>query len=158
MTEAKIADTNGAQLARETDTAEWFGRVKALVASGTVVRFAPLGYSMWPALAPGRDTVSLGPAESLSRGDIVLASCSSPAIVVLHRVRELTLEGPVLMGDANLYQTELCGYSDIAGKVIAVESVKSRRKGAMRRRLSAAVQKLPPMPRRLAVRIFNLCR
>lgn len=139
-----------------TDAAGWFERVRKLVGSGTSVRFAPQGYSMWPGLSPGKDVVTLGEPTALKKGDIVLASCCAPELVVLHRVRALTPSGAVLMGDCNLYQTELCVYTRVAGKVIAIEPADWR--ASLRRSLSAKVQNLPPAPRRFIIRIFNLFR
>lgn len=136
-------------------TAAWFERVRKLVASGSAVRFTPQGYSMWPALWPGRDMVTLGPPSAMKRGDIVLAHCCRSKLVVLHRVRELTAEGVVLMGDANLYQTEICTFDCVAGKIVAVDGARS---ASFRRRLSAAIQNLPPASRRFAVKILNLLR
>lgn len=136
--------------------AEWSRRVRDILAAGSSAEFEPKGYSMWPALRPGSDTVRLSPAQVYRRGDIVLALCDGGAGVVLHRIAAVGDGRATLMGDSNLYRTEMCRTADIIGRVSAVFRRGRDVSASPAMRLQALIQRLPPMLRRTAVRILNL--
>lgn len=136
----------------------WFGNVRRALSSGSLVEFSPKGYSMWPALRPERDTVTLGRAAAYRPGDIVLALCDSPYGVILHRIARIEGSRIILMGDSNLFQTETCAPDTIAGKVLAIRRDGRDISRSALTRLSGAIQRLPAGLRRLAVRILNKSR
>lgn len=137
----------------------WFGKVLEIVSEeGVLVEFIPQGYSMWPALRPGRDTVLLKRAAAYRRGDIVLARCDAPHDVVLHRIVSVEDGRAVLMGDSNLFQTETCLLGAIAGKVTAISRDGRDITRSASTRLLGAVQRLPATLRRAVVRTLNTVR
>lgn len=136
--------------------AEWFGRVREILAAGSSAEFEPKGYSMWPALRPGSDTVRLSPAPAYRRGDIVLALCDGACGVVLHRIAAVGDGRATLMGDSNLYQTEMCRTADILGRVTAVIRRGRDVSASPAMRLQALIQRLPAPLRRTVVRIINI--
>lgn len=142
--------------ARDADpgVGEWYDRVRKLLDSGSTVEFSPKGYSMWPTLVPGRDVVRMAHCPSPRAGDIVLARWDGK--VVLHRVIGICGGGYILRGDSNLYQTETCPATDIAGRVECIMRGGRDISGSLRVRILAAIQRMPVPVRRLAVRIINL--
>lgn len=135
---------------------DWFKSVANLTAQGVTVEFVAQGYSMWPAIRPGRDVVSVRAAVGYHKSDIVLAHCSSPAGIFLHRVKEVLPEGYLLMGDSNLYQTEKAGTGMIAGKVVGIARDGREYINTKGYRILTAIQELPAALRRLVVRIINI--
>ena len=134
----------------------WFADVKRLLEAGDTVELRPGGYSMWPAIRPGKDTVYIRAADAYRPSDIVLASCGTSGAVVLHRIVRVIPDGVVLRGDSNLYQTETCPFGAIAGRVEAhVRDVRDVTR-SLSLRLPAALQRLPDGLRRPLVRILNL--
>lgn len=138
----------------DTGVGEWYDRVRKLLDSGRTVEFSPKGYSMWPTLVPGRDVVRLVRCPSPQIGDIVLARRGDNA--VLHRIIEIRDGEYILRGDSNLYQTETCPATDIAGRVECVMRGGRDISDSLRIRILAAIQRMPVPVRRLAVRIINL--
>lgn len=137
----------------------WFGRVKQLLADGGLVSFTPKGYSMWPTLRPASDLVYLRAAADYRRGDIVLAQCQgAQSGVVLHRVKAIADGRATLMGDSNLWQTEVCDVGDIVGKVVSIERRGCDVTDSMATRLASTVQRLPDPLRCLVVRAANYRR
>lgn len=136
----------------------WFENVRRVLSSGSLVEFSPKGYSMWPALRPERDTVTVGRAAAYRPGDIVLALCDSPYGVILHRIARTEGNRIILMGDSNLFQTETCAPGAIAGKVLAIRRDGRDVSRSALTRLSGAIQRLPAGLRRLAVRILSKSR
>lgn len=148
----------GGALSGNTSSAamRWFEEVRGRAACGGAVEFSPQGFSMWPALRPGVDTVRVRRADAYRVSDIVLASCSEPRGIFLHRVAGVRPDGLVLMGDSNLYQTEFCRYEDIAGKVVGLRRGGRELSGSFSWRVLAAVQRLPGCFRRLCVRLCTM--
>lgn len=134
----------------------WFDRVKSMLSSGDIVEFSPKGHSMWPALRPGQDIISIRSADEYSRSDIVLALCDRPHGVFLHRIMKFQDGKVILMGDSNLYQIETCVPKNIVGKVVAISRNGHDISGSVTARLLSYVHRLPAPLRRLAVRILNL--
>lgn len=97
----------------------FFDEVAGQLAAGLTVTLPAKGGSMYPFICGGRDAVVLRKAGGIARGDIVLARVS-PSLYVLHRVRSLSGQRVVLMGDANLHDTEECGTDDVCGTVYEV--------------------------------------
>lgn len=142
----------------DTGALPWFAKVREVLAGGSLVEFAPKGYSMWPTLRPECDEVLIEPADVYHPSDIVLAHCDSPHGIVLHRIVSINTDRVVLMGDSNLYQTETCALNAIAGRVVLI-----RRNGrdvtkSTSTRLLGTIQRLPAGLRRMAVRLINLKR
>lgn len=71
-----------------------------LLEEGKVIQIKPQGYSMYPMLLPGRDSVLLSKVDQrkLRRGDVVLYRRDS-GLLVLHRIWKVTREGVYLIGD-----------------------------------------------------------
>lgn len=90
---------------------EWNTESKAdieqLLRDGNTVQTVINGYSMYPMLVPGRDSVILAPfrGEQLKRGDVVLYRRDG-SILVLHRIWRVKQDGIYLVGDN---QTEIEG-------------------------------------------------
>lgn len=138
----------------DTGVGEWYDRVRKLLESGRTVEFSPKGYSMWPTLEPGRDVVRMAHCPSPQAGDIVLARWDGK--VVLHRVTAIRGGEYILRGDSNLYQTETCPATDIAGRVECVMRGGRDISDSLRIRILVAIQRMPVAVRRLAVRIIKL--
>lgn len=156
ITEKEIIGS-GATVANDTTEAlVWFEKVRQHLQDGEAVEFSPKGYSMWPALRPATDTVRLRAATAYRRSDLVVARCGEPCGVFLHRIVEVHPDGVVLMGDSNLYQTERCGFADIAGKVTAVRRDGRDVTGSFSFGLLSRIQRLPSPLRRIFVRVVNL--
>lgn len=154
-----IVDNNSPTAQMAQGMQAWFGRVKRLLADGGLVSFTPKGYSMWPTLRPASDLVYLRAAAEYRRGDIVLAQCQgAQSGVVLHRVKAIADGRATLMGDSNLWQTEVCDVGDIVGKVVSIERHGCDVTNSAATRLAATVQRLPSPLRRLAVRAVNYRR
>ncbi len=133
----------------------WFTSVKEHLATGRIVAFTPKGYSMWPAIRPDKDTVYIQPCDVYRKSDIVLAHCSSPYGVVLHRIVDILPDRLILMGDANLYQTELCPLSSVAGKVVGISRNGHDITNSIPQRLLSSLHRLPLPLRRIGVRILK---
>ena len=88
----------------------------AILEGGQMVTFSPKGSSMLPFIREGRDMVTLRLMPCVGVGDIVLARL--PDRYVLHRVFDVNMNRLTLMGDGNLYQTEICTQGDVIGTVI----------------------------------------
>lgn len=141
---------------RADEAMAWFGNVRGLLSAGGSVEFAPRGYSMWPTIRPGKDTVCLRAVADYRVSDIVLAACDNPPLLVLHRIVRLLPDGAVLRGDSNLYQTETCTFDGIAGRVTAISRDSRDVSSSVSTRLLAMLQRFPALVRRPAVRILNL--
>lgn len=137
---------------------QWLEKVKSRLSSGGIVEFSPKGYSMWPTLRPGPDTVYVRASDEYRRSDIVLALCDSPHGIVLHRIKEVRQDRIILMGDSNLYQTETCSPGSIVGKVIMIRRGGRDISDSALTRFLAGVHRLPAGMRRMAVRILNLSK
>ena len=81
--------------------------IEQLLRDGKTVQTMINGYSMYPMLMPGRDSVILVPfeGEQPKRGDVVLYRRDG-SILVLHRIWRVRQEGLYLVGDN---QTEIEG-------------------------------------------------
>lgn len=67
---------------------------------GKAVRIKPQGYSMYPLIVPGRDSVIIESTEAdgLKRGDVALYRRSS-GILVIHRIFRHDADGFYFVGD-----------------------------------------------------------
>lgn len=93
--------------------------VEKLLAEGENVTIRVKGNSMLPFITGGRDSVELRKAQSLSKGDIVLARLPDERYV-LHRIIGFSDGYVRLMGDGNLRGEEKCQNKDIAGKAFGI--------------------------------------
>lgn len=114
-----------------------------MVADGMTVTLRGKGNSMLPFIVSGRDSVVLSRADSLDKGDIVLARINDGRYV-LHRIIRMDGDNIVLMGDGNLKGTEQCTASDILAKAIKIirngcyidtDNLSERRKAIIWRKL-----------------------
>lgn len=93
--------------------------VARLIKAGGTVTIKVKGNSMLPFITGERDSVILRRAGKLKRGDIVLAKLENGQYV-LHRIIALNAQRITLMGDGNLYGTEKCPRTAIAGQAIRI--------------------------------------
>ena len=94
-------------------------QVEAMVAEGTSVTLRVKGNSMLPFIVGGRDSVVLQKADSLHRGDIVLAQGADHRYV-LHRIVRIAGSQVTLMGNGNLQGTEQCQAARITAKAVSI--------------------------------------
>lgn len=80
--------------------------IEKLLKEGNSIQFKPQGYSMYPVLVPGRDSVVVSPIEEgqkLKRGQVVLyrryKENGEKDILVLHRICKVNEQGIYLVGD-----------------------------------------------------------
>ena len=150
MDTAKHMDTAGLP----EGMSAWVSEVQGLLEAGRTVAFAPRGMSMWPTLRPASDMVYIEPRQKYYRMDMVLAVADNPKGVFLHRVVRAEGDRYVLMGDANLYQTEECTRQSILGKVVRIRRGEQDVTSSPSTRLLRAMHRLPGPLRRLLVRIL----
>ncbi|MDE6017554.1 MAG: S24 family peptidase [Muribaculaceae bacterium] len=103
---------------RTINTEVLLDEVRAHLAEGKRVRLRVKGKSMHPFILED-DMLVLAPAESLRKGDIVLARINKSRYVV-HRIIGITNGIITLMGDGNLYGREECRREDIFGIALSV--------------------------------------
>lgn len=74
--------------------------IEGLLGMGKAVRIKPQGYSMYPLIVPGRDSVIIESTEAdgLKRGDVALYRRSS-GILVIHRIFRHDADGFYFVGD-----------------------------------------------------------
>lgn len=74
--------------------------IEGLLGMGKAVRIKPQGYSMYPLIVPGRDSVIIErtEADGLKRGDVALYRRSS-GILVIHRIFRHDADGFYFVGD-----------------------------------------------------------
>ena len=74
--------------------------IEGLLGMGKAVRIKPQGYSMYPLIVPGRDSVIIESTEAdgLKRGDVALYRRSS-GILVIHRIFRHDADGCYFVGD-----------------------------------------------------------
>lgn len=74
--------------------------IERLLRDGNTVQTVINGYSMYPMLVPGRDSVIVAPLgeRQLKRGDVVLYRRDG-SILVLHRIWRIRQEGIYMVGD-----------------------------------------------------------
>ena len=94
--------------------------IEQLLKNGQSIQIAVDGYSMYPMLVPGRDTVVIAPLpkRKLRRGDVLLYRREN-SILVLHRIYRAAPDGIYMVGDN---QTEIEGplaYSQARGILAA---------------------------------------
>lgn len=141
-----------------TDLSEWVKNVRRHLIAGETVSFSPLGFSMWPALKPKKDTVYIESQSVYSRMDIVLAECENPKGVFLHRIIRIESGKYILMGDSNIFQTEVCTRQGILGKVVCIRRGNRDVTDSVVNKLLCVIHNLSPGLRRLMVRILNRTR
>ena len=80
--------------------------IEKLLKEGNSIQLKPQGYSMYPVLIPGRDSVIVSPIEEgqkLKRGQVVLyrryKENGEKDILVLHRIWKVKEQGIYLVGD-----------------------------------------------------------
>ncbi len=144
--------------ARRGELTEWAAAVRRHLAAGETVEFSPKGESMSPTLRPATDTVRVAPCATYSPGDILLVEAETPPGVFLHRLMAVRDGRYILMGDANLYQTEECPRGGILGKVVAIRRCGRDITAARSTRLLRSLHRLhgtAPRLRLLLVRILH---
>lgn len=74
--------------------------IEQLLKDGNTVQTVINGYSMYPMLTPGRDSVIIAPLreEQPKRGDVVLYRRDG-SILVLHRIWRIRQDGIYMVGD-----------------------------------------------------------
>lgn len=97
----------------------FFEEVTRMLSDGFAVTLRVKGSSMFPFLRDGRDRVTLRKTDGVEVGDIVLARLDN-GTHALHRIYKKRGEDIALMGDGNLYATEICKKVQIAGKVMTI--------------------------------------
>lgn len=97
--------------------------IEDLLGSGKAVRIKPQGYSMYPLIVPGRDSVIVEcvAADRLKRGDVALYRRRS-GMLVIHRICRRDEAGFYFVGDN---QTRVEGPLE-AGQIIGVMTVLER--------------------------------
>lgn len=134
---------------------KWLLPVAEALEEGKNVEMRPKGTSMWPTIRPATDTVTLRRQPKYNPGDIVLALTDSPAGVFLHRMVRSKDDCSILMGDANLCQTEQCSAANVLGRVVAIDRNGKRiNPDATARRALARFYRWPKLPRRLIVSVM----
>ena len=93
--------------------------VRRLIEEGHTATIRVKGVSMRPFLEDGRDSVVLAAADTLKKGDVVLAEIARGQYV-LHRIIKMDGTALTLMGDGNPKGTEKCRIVDVAGIAIAL--------------------------------------
>ena len=96
--------------------------LEQLLREGKYIQIKPQGYSMYPLIVPGRDSVVIGPCNvgKLRKGDVILYRRDG-GILVLHRIQRIKKEGLYLVGDN---QTELEGplrLDQVRGRMVEVQ-------------------------------------
>lgn len=120
----------------------FFTEVIGLLEQGHPVTLLAKGNSMTPFIRGDIDEVVLRKPETLSKGDIVLASVDGHGYV-LHRIMRIDSDYVRLMGDGNLRQMEQCKPDDIVGKVThIIRNGKQIDCNAPKERLKAEVWRL----------------
>ncbi len=95
--------------------------IEKLLKAGQWVEFPPIGYSMYPLIRPGQDTVVVEPiaGKRLLRGDVLLYR-RPRSILVLHRLVRIFPDGYYFVGDNH---TEIEGplkREQILGRMVCV--------------------------------------
>ncbi len=134
--------------------------IEQLLREGKMIQTAVNGYSMYPTLVPGRDSVVIEPLDGRpGRGDVVLYRRDG-GILVLHRVWKAGPDGYYMVGDN---QTQVEGplrEDQLRGKMVAF--VRKGRQCAVRSvpyRLYAALWlRMRPIRHKVAVAIHVLFR
>lgn len=98
-----------------------FCEIERMLAEGRQVSFTVMGYSMYPFLVSGRDSVIVESSDrkKLKKGDILLFK-PLPDRYMLHRVTKLAEEGFETTGDRNMFRDGMFPYECIVGKVITI--------------------------------------
>lgn len=98
-----------------------FSEIAKMLAEGRQASFTVVGYSMYPFLVSGRDSViveHLGD-RSPKKGDILLFQ-PLPGRYMLHRVTKLTKRGFETTGDGNYFRDGMFPYESILGRVSSI--------------------------------------
>ncbi len=98
-----------------------FCEIEKMLAEGRQASFTVMGYSMYPFLVSGRDSVIVESLEGGKpiKGDILLFK-PLPDRYMLHRVTRVTAEGFETTGDRNMFRDGLFPFSCIIGKASAI--------------------------------------
>lgn len=133
-----------------------FPEIIKLLADGKNVTFRAKGNSMLPFIRGDGDTVTLQPADSIRKWDIVLARTST-GLYILHRVIDRQKESITLMGDGNLFQTEQCDLHEVYGKVVRITRPNGKNIDCTTRkaRLSAKVWAFLSPARRILLAVYR---
>ena len=139
------------------DLALWAKDIAGLVSEGRQVTIAVSGRSMRPFIEHKLDKVVLVKAETVNKGDVVLAHTVERGCV-LHRVASINNGRCTLRGDGNL-DTEHCETGDVIAKVSAVIRKAHRFDvdGRVWRAYSFLWMKLLPL-RRYLLALYRLCK
>jgi len=105
------------------EAAVLFDAVEEALQEGRNASFTVTGWSMWPFLYHGRDSVTLRrvDADSLRRGDIVFLHEPGTERYLLHRVTGLGRKTVETTGDGNLHRDGSSPKTWLVGKVVRVE-------------------------------------
>lgn len=95
------------------------GEVTEMLREGHQVVIMTKGNSMNPFINGEKDSVNLVRRDSISPGEIVLASIR-PGVYVLHRVVSVSDGTVVLHGDGNLTGNEKCRVEDVSGTAFQI--------------------------------------
>ncbi len=96
--------------------------IEKLLLEGRTVQVSPIGYSMYPLIVPGRDTVQIKRVDvsRLRRGDVALYRREG-SILVLHRIWKRRGDSFFFVGDNQRDIEGPLPSQQICGKMIAVE-------------------------------------
>ena len=141
--------------ARTIDNETLIGEIRSLLSEGKRVKLRAKGSSMRPFIRGNEDILVLAPSDSVSKGDVVLASINGNRYVV-HRVVGINGDRLILMGDGNLRATEECFRSDVFGTVESViRAGRVHAIGSRHERISAKAWRFILPLRRLKVKLSN---
>lgn len=98
-----------------------FSEITRMLAEGRKASFVVVGYSMYPFLVSGRDSVIIEcPGnKGYRKGDILLFQ-PVPGKYILHRATKLTKEGFEATGDGNFFRDGFFPYDCIVGRAVAI--------------------------------------
>lgn len=140
---------------RTIDNDTLLGEICSLLSQGKSVKLRAKGNSMQPFIHGNEDILILTPSDFFSMGDVVLAKIEEKRYVV-HRIIKIKGDRITLMGDGNLYETEVCTQTDIFGSVKSViRNGKERNLNSLENRLSAMAWRCLLPLRRLKLKLSN---
>lgn len=104
---------------RTIDNDTLLGEICLHLSNGKSVKLRAKGNSMRPFIHGNKDILLLTPSDSLHKGDVVLARIDGKRYVI-HRIIGIRNDKITLMGDGNLYDSEVCSRSEIFGTVVRI--------------------------------------
>ena len=141
---------------RSIDNDILLGEICLHLSEGKSVKLRAKGNSMRPFIHGAKDILVLSPADSLRKGDIVLAHINGTRYVV-HRVIDIKDDSITLMGDGNLYENERCSRQDVYGIVEKIiRGGKERYVNSTYSRIMAQAWRMLLPARRVKAKLTNL--